>query len=84
LNDAFTANYEFDTDSGYSAEYIAEIRNKIQELSEEKQRKETAYAEFVEEQKRYDTMDNATMVEKMLEIEEISKHILELSGEIVG
>jgi hypothetical protein len=83
LNDEFVRAYQFDTDSGYSPEYIAEIRVKIQALSSEKQQKETEYAEFVEEQKGYDLMDNAAMVEKMLEIEGIGKKIWELKGEIV-
>ncbi len=84
LNDDFIRSYQFNNDPAYSPEYITEIRAKIQALSEEKLRKEAEYAEFIEEQKRYDSIDNATMVEKMLEIEKIGKQIWELKGEIVG
>jgi len=84
LNDDFIRTYEFHADDAYSPEYISEIRSKIQALSEEKLRKETEYATFVGEQKQYDSIDNAAMVEKMLEIEEIGKKIWELKGEMVG
>lgn len=84
LNDDFVRTCEFHTDASYAPEYIAEIRSKIQSLSEEKLRKEAEYALFVEEQKGYDAMDNTAMVEKMLDLEEIGKKIWELKGEIAG
>lgn len=83
LNDDFVRIYEFDAGSGYTPAYITEIQSKIQSLSEEKLRKEGEYTEFIEEQKKYDSIDNDAMVAKMFEIEEIGKKIWELKGEMV-
>ncbi len=82
LNSNFTKNYEFDMNTLYSEEYIIEIKSKIQSIKEQIKQKEIEYSEFIEEQKNYDKLDNTTMVEKMLEIEELKKHMFELSSEV--
>lgn len=66
----------------YSEEYITEVKSKIQELKEQIKEKELEYTLFIDEQKNYDKLDNVSMVEKMLEIEELKKHIFELSSEV--
>lgn len=66
----------------YSEEYIIKIKSKIQSIKEQIKQKEIEYSEFIEEQKNYDKLDNTTMVEKMLEIEELKKHMFELSNEV--
>lgn len=82
LGSNFTKNYEFDMNPLYSEEYITEVKSKIQELKEQIKEKELEYTLFIDEQKNYDKLDNVSMVEKMLEIEELKKHIFELSSEV--